>query len=88
LGNGDKGCLAGERLDDALKSSCTGDTEVGVTQGIDGLASGCIDNSEGEAGDKDAGVTQSPDCTGDEGDGIVSGEEQAGKATTGEAGAA
>jgi hypothetical protein len=61
---------------------------VGVTQGIDGPASGCIDNSEGEAGDEDAGVAQSPDCTGDEGDDVVSGEEHADEATTGEAGAA
>jgi hypothetical protein len=56
LGNGDKGCPAGKGLDDALKSSCIGDMEVGVTQGVDGPASGCIDNSKGEAGDKDAGV--------------------------------
>jgi hypothetical protein len=76
-------------LDDALKLSCIGDTEVGVAQGIDGPASGCIDDgSEGEAGDVDAGVAQSPDRAGDEGDGVVGGEEQAGKATTGEARAA
>jgi hypothetical protein len=76
-------------LDSALKLSCIGDTEVGVAQGIDGLASGCIDDgSEGEAGDEDAGVAQSPDRAGDEGDGIMGGEEQAGEATTGEARAA
>jgi hypothetical protein len=79
LGDGDKDCPAGEGLDDALKSSCIGDTEVGVAQGVDGLASGCIDDSsEGEAGDEDAGVAQSPDRAGDE----VS------EATTGKTGAA
>jgi hypothetical protein len=89
LGDGDKDCPAGEGLDDALKSSCIGDTEVGVAQGVDGPASGCIDNSsEGEAGDKDAGVAQSPDHAGDEGDDVVGGEEQAAEATTGEARAA
>jgi hypothetical protein len=88
LGDVDKGCPADEGLDDTLKLSCIGDTEVGVTQGVDGPASSCIDNSEGEAGDDDAGGAQSPDCAGDEGDGVVSGEEQAGEVTIGEAGAA
>jgi hypothetical protein len=72
-----------------LKLSCIGDTEVGVTQGVDGPASGCIDDSsEGEAGDADAGVAHSPNRAGDKGDGIMGGEEQASEATTGEARAA
>jgi hypothetical protein len=48
---------AGEGLGGALKSSCIGDTEVGVAQVVDGLTSCCIgDGSEDKAGDKDAGV--------------------------------
>jgi hypothetical protein len=76
-------------LDGALKSSYIGDPEVGVAQGVDGPAFGCIDDSsKGEAGDKDADVAQSPDRAGDEGDDVMGGEEQAGEATTDEAGAA
>jgi hypothetical protein len=70
LGDGDKDCLASEGLDGTLKSSCTGDTEVGVAQGDDGPDFCCI-GSEGEAGDEDAAVAQSLGRAGDEGDDIV-----------------
>jgi hypothetical protein len=59
-----------------LKSSCIGGTEVGIAQGVDGPASGCIDDGiEGEIANEDAGVAQSPDRAGDEGDGVVDGKE-------------